>query len=361
MNKKNAFHGSDLEKIEQIYKIKKEDIISYAANVNPLGVSPKLLNYLQNHLDVITSYPDRNYNALRNSIANYTGANFSHILVGNGATEIIGFMAQFINPKKALIIAPTYSEYAREIGLSGGQVDYFVLKEEANFNLNLKELDIQLKKKYDMLILCNPNNPTSSVLDQSQLTKILKSCKKYGTFAMIDETYVEFAPNYEKTTAIPLVEDFHNFIVLRGTSKFYAVPGLRLGYAITSNESLIRLINEKRDPWTINAIANEAGIHMFDDEDYISSTKTLIHDEQVRMFQLFDQCSTFKVYKPSANFLLLKILDPNLTSSIYFERAIKKGFMIRDCSDFVGLDQQFIRFCFMDPKDNDNLAALLQS
>ena len=86
-------------------------------------------------------------------------------------------MAQFINPKKALIIAPTYSEYAREVGLSGGQVDYFLLREEDNFILNLKELDKELTKKYDMLILCNPNNPTSDALKQPQLIKLLKSCK----------------------------------------------------------------------------------------------------------------------------------------------------------------------------------------
>ena len=117
---KEHFHGSDLEKIEKVFGIKKESITSFGANVNPLGISPMLRKNLAAHIDAITSYPDREYTDLRNAISIYTGAPLDSIMVGNGSTELIGLFIQILEPKKALLIAPTYSEYEREIQLSGG-------------------------------------------------------------------------------------------------------------------------------------------------------------------------------------------------------------------------------------------------
>ena len=117
---KEHFHGSDLEKIEAVYGIKKEDITSFSANVNPLGVSPLLRRTLASHIDAITSYPDREYTSLRECIAAYTGTDASQVIVGNGSTELISLFIQIEHPKKAMILGPTYSEYEREISLGGG-------------------------------------------------------------------------------------------------------------------------------------------------------------------------------------------------------------------------------------------------
>ena len=108
---KEHFHGSDLEKIEQVYGIKKEDIVSFSANVNPLGVSFRLRETLANHLDAITTYPDREYTSLRKCIANYVSTDYNNVLVGNGSSELISLFIQLNHPKKALIVGPTYSEY----------------------------------------------------------------------------------------------------------------------------------------------------------------------------------------------------------------------------------------------------------
>ena len=125
MKPKEHFHGSDLEKIEAVYGIKKEDIISFSANVNPLGVSFRLRETLTNHIDAITSYPDREYTSLRKCIAEYTGADFENIVVGNGSTELISLFIQIAHPSKALIVGPTYSEYEREVTMDGGRCHYF--------------------------------------------------------------------------------------------------------------------------------------------------------------------------------------------------------------------------------------------
>ncbi len=356
---KDHFHGSDLEKIEQVYGIKKENIISFSANVNPLGISPNMKKTLSEHLDAITAYPDREYTSLRRCIAEYIHSDPENIIVGNGSTELISLFIQIEHPKKAMIIGPTYSEYEREIYLGGGTTHYYPLQEKDDFCLNLTDFTSHLNESIDLLVICNPNNPTSSAITRTQMRRILDVCKQYDIFVMVDETYVEFADDMEEITSVPLTHYYNNIIILRGTSKFFASPGLRLGYAVTGNHDLIKSINTRKNPWTINSLAVIAGELMFSDEEYIRQTKELISSERSRIYEQLVQSPDFKVYPPSANFLLARILREDLTSHDLFERAIKQGLMIRDCSTFPFLDQKYIRFCFMNREDNTRLLNCL--
>ena len=147
------FHGSDLEKIEKIYGIKKEEIISFSANVNPLGISPLLRRTLTEHIDAITAYPDREYTSLRQCIAGYCGCEAEHVIVGNGSTELISLFIQIEHPKKAMIIGPTYSEYEREISLGGGTTLYYPLREDNDFHLNVADFTAHLNENIDLLVL----------------------------------------------------------------------------------------------------------------------------------------------------------------------------------------------------------------
>lgn len=356
---KDHFHGSDLEKIEQYYGIKKEDIISFSANVNPLGISPALRQTLAEKIDAITTYPDRDYTALRRCIAQYAGTDYENIIVGNGSTELISLFIQIEHPKKAIVIGPTYSEYEREIALGGGTTLYYPLKESDGFVLNTTDFISYLKDDIDLLVLCNPNNPTSTCISTKSMRIILDACKQHGIYVMVDETYVEFADNMHKITSVPLTNYYNNLVILRGTSKFFAAPGLRLGYAVTGNRDLIKTINTRKNPWTINSLAAIAGEIMFQDDAYIHETKSLISSERQRMYALFDAQNAFKVYQPSGNFMLVKILSDDLTSQDLFDRTIRRGMMIRDCSTFPFLDDKFIRFCFMEPEQNDALARCI--
>ncbi|MFA9464268.1 MAG: histidinol-phosphate transaminase [Velocimicrobium sp.] len=358
---KEQFHGSDLEKIEQFYAIKKEEITSFSANVNPLGISFQLKETLASHIDAITSYPDREYTSLRTSIASYVGVNIDRILVGNGSTELISLFIQFIHPKDALIVSPTYSEYEREIALEEGHCHYFELKEIEDFTFNLGRFSNELLPQTDLVIICNPNNPTSSHITSRDMASILKLCKQNNTFVLVDETYVEFTKDINDITAIPLTNQYDNLIVLRGISKFFAAPGLRLGYAICGNQELLTNVNEKKNPWTINSLASIAGEIMFKDTNYIKDTKELIFEERKRVCTILKESKTFKVYEPSANFVLLRILRKHLTASDVFDSCIQKGLMIRDCSTFPFLDSTYIRFCFMNREKNDELLEVLMN
>ncbi|SDB08295.1 threonine-phosphate decarboxylase [Pseudobutyrivibrio sp. YE44] len=356
---KDHFHGSDLEKIEKIYGIKKENIISFSANVNPLGISPLLREGIAKHIDCITTYPDRDYVELRNSIATYCKTELENIVVGNGSTELISLFIQMIKPKKAMILGPTYSEYEREISLEGGKTIYYPLREDNEFILDPAHFISKLTEDIDMLVICNPNNPTGTAINNHDMRLILDACKECSIFVMVDETYVEFAENIDEISSVPLTRTYGNIAILRGTSKFFAAPGLRLGYAICSNTDLMQQVNQRKDPWTINSIAVVAGNLMFKDDAYIRQTKELIKTERDRMYELFSKSDRYKPYKPQGNFMLLKILEEGLTSQMLFDRCIKQGLMIRDCSTFPYLGENYIRFCFMNPEDNTRLADLL--
>ena len=190
MDTKPVFHGSDIEKICSYYNLKKEDIVKFGANVNPLGLSPKASKAIAEHVDLLSSYPDREYTSLRNTISRYCGIPADFILPGNGSSELISLLIEERAPKHTLILGPTYSEYSRELSFSGSTQEYYHLQENNDFGPDISDLCKKLTQGYDFLILCNPNNPTSSAISQEDLRKLISFCAEKNIFVMIDVTYV---------------------------------------------------------------------------------------------------------------------------------------------------------------------------
>ena len=358
---KMVFHGSDIEKICEVYHLKQQNIVKFGANVNPLGLSENVKKQLASRLDILSSYPDRDYTSLRNTISDYCNVPAEFILPGNGSSELIALLIQERNPKHTLILGPTYSEYSRELSFSGSTQEYYHLREEDNFILDVDDLCRTLDDKYDFLILCNPNNPTSSAISTEDLRKLITFCAEKNIFVMIDETYVEFAPDIQAITAVTLTREFTNLMVLRGVSKFYAAPGMRLGYGITGNLEFLKKMKEKQVSWSLNSLGALAGELMLKDQEYINQTRTLILSERDRLLHALNQIPTYKTYPAYANFILLKIQKPGLTSYDVFDACIRQNLMIRDCSSFECLDGEYIRFCIMTPEDNTKLLHVLKS
>ena len=360
MEKRLEFHGSDLEKIAEYYGIAQEEIIKFGANVNPLGLSQSVKKSLAAHLDVISSYPDRNYKTLKECISTYCSVPASHVVVGNGSTELISLLISQRRAKKALILGPAYSEYARELSLTGGEIYEYNLKESENFELDMPDFLHFITSGTDLIILCNPNNPTSSAIRLRELELLLSEAKKRDIFVMIDETYVEFSPNVSEITAVSLTGKYDNLIVIRGVSNFFAAPGLRFGYGITSNTEFLKALLMHQNPWSLNSIGAYAGELMLRDTEYIEQTRALVCTERDMLYERLKKISKVKVYKPYGNFILVRILKPGITSFDVFEAAIKEKMMIRDCSSFKTLNGEYIRFCIMMPSDNERLMKCIE-
>lgn len=354
------FHGSDLELIAEKYHIKKDEIINFSGNVNPLGLSQTIKDKLSKKIDLIAAYPDREYTSLRETISKYINVNKNHILVGNGSTELISLFIKLVAPTNATIIGPTYSEYEREIFIGGGSSRYYPLSEKDGFKVNVNDLKKYLNFDTDLLVICNPNNPTSTAIYSKELRQILDYCKEQDIFVLIDETYVEFCEDINNVSAAKFTEFYSNLFIIRGVSKFFAAPGLRLGYGVCGNEDIIRKINNLKNPWTINSLAAYAGELMLSDHDYILKTKALIRSERNRIIQEMNSWDTVHIFPPTANFILVKILT-DVTSQDVFEELISNKMMIRDASSFPFLNAKYFRFCILEPKNNTKLLEALKS
>lgn len=358
----NTVHGGDLDEISRIYGIDKSCIYNFGGNVNPLGLPQSVKKaIIENAENAPTLYPDVSYVELKNAIGEYTGIDSRHILTGNGSTELITLCINAVRPKRAVIVSPAYSEYLREIELSGGSAELFPLREDEEYVLNTERLKGVLDNSVDLLVICNPNNPTGTYITCAEIRDLLEHCAKCGIRLMIDETYVEFASPDKQVSAMPLVEEYKNLFIVRGTSKFFACPGLRLGYGACSDKDIIEYISAHRDSWSVNIFAEISGRVMFRDREFIEKTRSLIISERERIFGELYGCGDIHIYDSQANFFLVRIKRNDITSSQIFERLILKNILIRDCADFPYLNDHYIRFCILDNKSNSLLIRELKN
>jgi threonine-phosphate decarboxylase len=354
-NNKALFHGSDIEKIASHYKVPKDSLVNFAANVNPLGFPKVASKAIASNIDVLSAYPDRDYKKLREVIATYCNVEPEQVMVGNGTSELIALLIEQNFPKKTLILGPTYSEYERELSFSNSSTSYYNLDSKQNFELDVACFLEKLSEGYDLLILCNPNNPTSSFIPNPIINEILKACSTYNTFVMIDETYIEFLFDSSLSSAMPLISKHEHLMILRGVSKFFAAPGLRLGYGVTGNHTLLKNMKNAQVPWSLHSIGAYAGELLFTDSSYINATKILIEKEKRYLLSELNKLSDIDIFKADANFILFRITKEDLTAHEVFLTCLKEGLIIRDCSSFDSLDGEFIRFCIMNHEDNQRL------
>ncbi len=369
MNKeKTDFHGGNIYKIFREKNIDK--ILDYSSNINPYGLPENLKKEIFEKLFVLERYPDPDYIELREKIAEKNNLNIENIIVGNGATEIIFLFMKILSPKKVLIVSPTFGEYERAIKSSiladdSLEINYFELKEEENFVLNIKNLETELENNYDLLILCNPNNPTGQFLKLKKLEEILKICEQKNTKLFVDEAFVEFVEDWENESIINSKENKENLFVIRAFTKFFAIPGLRLGYGICFNNNLLKKMLEKKEPWSVNNIADLAGQTILDDENYIQKTKEWIKDQKKYMYENLNKIEGLRVYKTEVNFILLKIEDNLLEKGLDVKnlrkKMLEKGILIRDASNFIYLDKHYFRLAIKDKLNNKKVIETLTS
>ena len=381
------FHGGNIYKIFREKNIK--EILDYSSNINPYGIPESLKKRITENLEILERYPDPDYIELRQKLAHLNKVDISNIILGNGATEIIFLFMKVINPKKILIAAPTFGEYERAVkatervenssilgdsnkkkddenscGKQKIKIEYFELKESDDFKLNIHNLKNELEKKYDLLIICNPNNPTGKFLKLDETEEILKECNKYNTKLFIDEAFIDFLKDGMKESIINTKEDKQNLFVTRAFTKFFAIPGLRLGYGIYFDKNLEKEISEKKEPWSVNNIAEIAGLTVLDDTKYIEETLKWIAEEKTYVYEKLNEINGIKVYETEVNFITGKIdeklFSEGLNVKILREKMLEQGILIRDASNFKFLDERFFRLAIKDRKNNDRVIETLK-
>ncbi len=352
-------HGGNLDFIEEHFNINKNDIIDFSDNINPLGAPPIIKKRMDELYSLLNVYPDENYKKLKTAIASYTNTLADNILVGNGATELISALIHSLKPKKSLIILPTYSEYEKELIKENSLINYFEVTENDDFKLNTKKLLEHLTPDIELLIFCNPNNPTGYATPTSELEEILVHCEKNNTVVLLDETYVEFSKNNKGAT--PLVEKYTNLFIIRGTSKFFAISGLRLGYAICSNEDILNRVSGLLIKWNVNVVAEFLGQLIFTDTDFINKSIELRNNEYAKFKNYFSKIDKIKMFESDTNFILFKILSDDIDLEKLFIYMLENNILIRNLTFSKGLSSKYFRICIQKPEDNDKFLNCLSN
>lgn len=360
MKKRNDrdLHGGNIYLVARELNLKEKDIVDFSSNINPLGPSGNLKRAITRNLDSIQRYPDPRYERLRSAVADYHALPAEQVTAGNGATEIIYLLARTLRPARALIAAPAFSEYQRALSLARCQVNYFRLSEKDDFVLDVEKLAREVNKGYDLLVLCNPNNPTGGYIPPEKIEKICAHAERKGVRVMLDESFIEFVRVHNETETAARVKRFKNLFVIRSMTKFFAMPGLRLGYSLCRD----RVINERmlslKEPWTVNALAEAAACAVLPDQKYREKTVGLVEAERRYLQRSLADLPWLAVYPSEVNFLLARI-NGGGTAADLKDALLKKNILIRDASNFRFLDSTFFRIAVRVRSDNRRLVDVL--
>lgn len=349
-------HGGDIDEVAQRYGLNARQIIDFSTNVNPFGPPPLVLETLQDNLWRVSVYPDLSQKKLKEALADYLSVDSSQIIPGNGSAELIYLVASYLSPKKTIIPIPSFCEYPLAIQAFGGEPVFIPLTQ--NFQMDLKEILRHLSQA-QMLIIANPNNPTGNLFDADGFLEILQESYRNNVVIMVDEAFIDFVPHRNSISLIQRVGQFKNLIVLGSLTKFFALPGLRLGYLV-AHPDLVVALSQRIPPWNVNSLAQLVGPLVLQDYQFQEESRARIIENREYLAQKLTSLGTFQTYPSVTNFILAEILGASITATELWESLAKKGILIRDCSSFLGLGPTYVRLAVRKREEIDRLIEVLR-
>ncbi len=327
-------------------------IIDFSSNICPIGTPLSVKKILKKNIDNIKNYPDSNSFNVISNLKKYTKLEKSNLLVGNGAIEIIyNFCFAFLSKKtKVLIPVPTFQEYESAAKLNDCKVSYF---KTMNLSQNLNSFISHIPKN-GCVFICNPNNPTGKLLQKNQLLEIIKKAKKLSTLIFVDECFIEMVPESNESI-VSYVKKHENLFVLRSLTKSFALPGIRIGYGIGSNQ-MIKVLKKIKIPWSVNSLAQDAANTALKNKSHLAKSNLVIKKESQYLVKKINEIDGFRCEQSSTNFILVKIKQD---STKLQKKLIEKNILIRDCKNFRGLDKHYIRIAVKSHNENLKLIRAL--
>lgn len=343
------YHGGDIYQYTQ-------EVIDFSSNINPLGIPSSFRNAIEENLSCIERYPDLHYKKLTSSIEKYLKMENRgiKIVLGNGAVEVIYKTIEYLPIKRIIIAAPTFSEYKRAATMNNIPILEVELYNKDG-RLNMKKLSTLIEDE-DLVILCNPNNPTGTLIPKEQLIDLTKRLKERSGYLMLDETFIEFTTNYPQTSMLD--ENMKNLVIIRALTKYFGMPGLRLGYGVFMDQSLGEEVNKMMEPWHINALADLAGQMVLHDDNYQKASRKWIETERKRFLKDLDKLNHFTYLPTESNFILM---TSSKCSSIELqEMLLVSNLIIRMPHGFKGLNEHHFRIAIKDRASNQIMYEALK-
>lgn len=347
-------HGGD---IKYLINRGNNGILDFSASINPLGYPEKVRKIIWENFDDILHYPDIDCSGLRKYIAQKIRYSDDEILVGNGSTELFYLIPRALKPSKGVVFQPTFSEFAEALKCSHTEVFHHVLKGKDSFRFEYDK-DHFHDNETEMAFLCNPNNPTGQLVEKGVILDMARLHPNV-TF-VVDEAFMDFVDTPERYSTINEAGTMRNLIVVRSLTKFYGFPGLRVGYLV-AHADLVKKMMEYKEPWSVNTFAQCAAMVAMEDEGFISRSREFMASERLFLFNELSNIQGLLPYKPTANYIFIKINRDGMTSPLLRKRLLEHGIAIRDCSNFIGLNNKFFRVAIRTRDENMRIIDALKN
>lgn len=334
-------HGGD------IYRNQVE--MDFSVNINPLGIPDKVEEALHKAVGRCFEYPDRMVEKLKKSVSRMLAIPEEYLLFGNGASELFMGVMHAIRPQKVLIPIPSFYGYEYACEAVESDIIYYPLKEKEKFMPKDDFLDA-LTEEIDLLFLANPNNPTGKRMEKAYLKKVLKRCSERNIKVVLDECFIEFCES--ESSMLSEMEKYENLLLVRAFTKIYAIPGVRLGYLICKDVTLLEKIEKQLPEWNLSTFAQEAGVACTSQSEYVKKTVDYVKKERQFLTEQLQKLGV-KVFSSETNYLLIYSEKP------LYEALLQKGILIRDCENFKGLSKGYYRIAVKQRNENEKIVKAI--
>lgn len=344
-------HGGDILTAEARFG---GPVLDFSANLSPLGMPEPVRRAAAEAVADAVRYPDPLCRALRAAIAARDGVEAGQVICGNGAADLIFRLVQARRPKRALVTAPTFSEYEQALESVGCQVERHLLDPGEGFDVTDAILE-RIVPGVDLVFLCTPNNPTGRPVDRALLGRALRRCGEVGALLAVDECFLELSDQGDGPGLAPWVGETDSLFLLRAFTKSYAIPGLRLGYGLCRDGALLDAMGRVGQPWPVSAPAQAAGLACAALPDWPARARETIRRERAWLLAEL-RALGLTVWEGTANYLLFRAAG----AADLRERLLERGVLIRSCANYAGLDKDYYRVAVRPREENERLIAALK-
>lgn len=343
----NLVHGGDWAGYRAQFG---RDALDFSANVSPLGLPEGVAKAITAALPNADRYPDPLCRELRAKLALHEGVPADHILCGNGAADLIFRLVWAKKPRRALVTAPTFAEYATALESIRCTVERFFLREQEDFAVT-DAFCAAIRPGVDMVFLCQPNNPTGQLTPPDLVARILQRCTACGALLVLDECFLDFLPDHAQLTAKSLLGS-GDLLILKAFTKLYGMAGVRLGYALSADTALLDAMQHTGQPWAVSSLAQAAGLAALDETAYVEQVRALIAAQRPLLASGL-RALGLRVLDGRANYLLFQ--GPETLG----ETLRQKGVVLRSCANYPGLDGSWYRTAVRTAAENERLLQTL--
>jgi len=353
-------HGGNVHAAARELRRPIGSILDFSASINPLGPSPKAVRALVHAAQLVQHYPDPDCDSLKRAIERRWHIAPERIVVGNGSTELIDVMPRALSIHSAVIVGPTYAEYVRAVRHAGGRIRMVMAKKEEEYRPPLEQVLRRLSRQrrtrpaIDAVFICHPNSPTGRPCRLQDLHALFVAAERAGAWVVVDESFIDYC---ESLTCLPELPSHGRLIILRSFTKFYGLPGLRIGYSVSSPH-VAEVLRRSLPPWSVNMVAQRAAEAALMDDRHARRCLAYVGRERARVAMQLSSLHGLTVIPSSANFLLIELPRP-FRARVIMAELRRRGMLIRDCSSTDGCTARMIRIAVRAKHDNDRLLAAL--